>query len=466
MADRAQLLSLCAKCDAAGCRDVLAAVSAQQALLPAAEAREAQKRLLGECVVACADAAGPPPADRIEAVDTFLMAAADQTADQTPTVSALLADVVNYRRASDGRTMLLVCALQNRPWLIAHLVETYGAVLDPLLSTAELDESPLFVASRWHNLTCVEALLGHAPTAEAQANKRVEDGTGFTCLHLACFHGKRDLAALLLCDKNNADVHAADSRGDQALHLAARHGYASIIELLVRDAGASLHQVNHNKMRPVDIAIKAGKLECQLLLYEFMEAEVAQQKATSRKNALAPLPKPGGRRLRRTGRIIPPPPFSFSPEKAKRAYANTPFHFRSSAHDIVDDVRRDYLARWRKSYSMVWPESLLPGNQGEPETVAAQVEEFVHHTCRCLPDDKHGVWGQMRVAFFKAHHRAPFCSLEQACYFLDKLVVKARLVATGDEDSLRRQRERQSSPSSTSDRSRGAGAPHQGGRNP
>jgi hypothetical protein len=30
--------------------------------------------------------------------------------------------VVNYRRASDGRTMLLVCALQNRPWLIAHLV--------------------------------------------------------------------------------------------------------------------------------------------------------------------------------------------------------------------------------------------------------------------------------------------------------------------------------------------------------
>ena len=37
-----------------------------------------------------------------------------------------------------------------------------------------------------------------------------------------------------------------------------------------------------------DIAIAAGKLECQLLLYEFMEAEVALKKTTSRKNALTP----------------------------------------------------------------------------------------------------------------------------------------------------------------------------------
>ena len=442
---RDELLALCGRCDAARCRGALSALRA----LLTDHAYEEWRVLVGECVVACADAAGPAPDARIETLDAIL----DEAGAATINAPAALADFINYRRAADGRTMLLVCALQNRPRLIAHVVGRYVDVIDPLIST-QLEESPLFVASRWYHMQCVEALLGHAPTVKSQTNKRVEDGTEFTCLHLACFHGKRELVTLLLL--HDADVHAVDSRGDQPLHLASRHGYPEIIELLVR-AGASLHVVNHIKKRPVDIAIAAGKLECQLLLYEYMELEVSEKRPSGKKtpsppkthpkkNALTPSASNGSsktasrRSVQRTGRLIPPPPFSFSPERTKAAYAKTPFHFRASKHNAVDDVRRDYLARWRKSYSMAWPESLLSVNQGEDE---AQVSEFVHHTCRCLPADRTGVWGRVRLAFFKAHHRAPFSGLDQASRFLEKLVKDARLVATGDEDSLRRQRERQ-----------------------
>eukprot|EP00946_MAST-07B_sp_MAST-7B-sp1_P002995 g2995.t1 len=369
--DRDVLASLCARCDAMGCRGALSAVRlGSEGATAGGEIRE----LLGESVVACADAAGPAPAERIRCVDE-LIGTAGCFSQSVNYLGGMLADLVNYRRAADGRTMLLVCALQNRHDLIRHLVAKYGDVLDTLLST-KLGETPLYLASRWNNMKCVEALLSHTSSAERQTNRRVEDGTDFTCLHLACFHGKVDLASLLLLGNNNANVHAVDSRGDQPLHLAARHGHPDIVEMLVR-AGASLNHCNSRGSRPVDTAIAAGKLECQLLLYEFMEAEAALAKqncdatslppivSSANKNALTPSSKHmRSGKLRRTGRIIPDPPFSFSPDSVKRAYASTPFHFRASSPK-VDDVRGDYLPRFLKVYAMMWPESLLPKNRAE-----------------------------------------------------------------------------------------------------
>ena len=464
MEDRnfANLIDICSACDASRCQEALSKLDEKMLPGPISPYK------FGECLVACADAAGPSPDSRINCFDCIMKFAVSQVKEEN--ASSLQKLLVNYRRKVDGLNSLLICALQNRPSLILYLVETYADVLDTLAATL-LEETPLFVAIRWNNIRCALALLKHTKSATKQANKPVMDGTNYTCLHLASFHGSASLVTVLI--DLNVDMSALDNKGNHALHLAARYGHTKIVEQLC-DSGASLQHRNHQNQRPVDVAISANMRMCQLLLYEYMEAkkdsntsiimaseQVGVENAELRQdnqehlyrqqqdnigesqiNEAMTTPK----RMRHLFKNkIPSSPHSFSPEKVKYAYASTPFNFRAATApgDKQDDIMRDYVPRFLHAYSMCWPESLLPENRGSCETVCAQVNEFVYHTCRCLPKSPEGIWGKMGHKFIASHRRSPFKDVKQAGMFLSQLVSDARLVAIGDEDSLRRQRERE-----------------------
>ncbi|KAG8716326.1 ubiquitin-protein ligase peroxin 12 [Ceratobasidium sp. 423] len=126
--------------------------------------------------------------------------------------------------------------------------------------TLDMDNfSPLVHATVNGHLECCSALLvdGHVNPMSAQA------GQDLAPLSLACKHGHKDVALLLLA---HGATSQPNSNGELPLHLAAQEGHDEICRLLLRDSFQDDLPDKYNEWTPLFHAARYGHLECVSLL--------------------------------------------------------------------------------------------------------------------------------------------------------------------------------------------------------
>jgi Ankyrin repeats (3 copies) len=86
------------------------------------------------------------------------------------------------------------------------------------------------------------------------ADMNYRDKSGWTPLHLAADHGRKDIVGLLLVNK--ADINAKKDDGDTPLHCAARRARREVLGLLLAN-GADVNATNNSGETPLGVALKA-----------------------------------------------------------------------------------------------------------------------------------------------------------------------------------------------------------------
>ncbi|XP_055084380.1 oxysterol-binding protein-related protein 1-like isoform X3 [Periophthalmus magnuspinnatus] len=115
-------------------------------------------------------------------------------------------------------------------------------------------ENQLLLQAKEGNLTQIQSLLQSriSQNISLNINSRFKwkPYSGWTSLHLTCFHGHKDAVEELL--KAGADVNLQDDAGDTALHKAASTGRTEIVLLLLR-YDACVDIINGTAQVPKDV---------------------------------------------------------------------------------------------------------------------------------------------------------------------------------------------------------------------
>lgn len=155
-----------------------------------------------------------------------------------------------------ARNAIHYAALKGHPDVCRALLAS-GAPSDAL----DMDNfSPLVHATVNGHLDCCSALLvdGRVNPMSGQA------GQDLAPLSLACKHGHKDIALLLLA---HGAISQPNSNGELPLHLAAQEGHNEICRLLLRDFDQDIPD-KYNEWTPLFHASRYGHLECVRLLLE------------------------------------------------------------------------------------------------------------------------------------------------------------------------------------------------------
>ncbi len=153
-------------------------------------------------------------------VDVFEAAAlgrTDRVREQITQDSSL-----SEARSADGFTALHLSAFLGHPETARLLVEQGADVA--AVSLNDMEVQPLHSAAASGSAEIVELLL----EAGAPANARQQGG--FTALHAAAMHDRREMTRVLL--RFGADPHQLTDDGKSAFQLAEAQGYGAMVGLL------------------------------------------------------------------------------------------------------------------------------------------------------------------------------------------------------------------------------------------
>jgi ankyrin repeat protein len=119
-----------------------------------------------------------------------------------------------------------------------------------------LDETPLFVASKYGHSDVVNALLKHG----ANVNQAIRDGT--TPLYIASKYGRLDVVNALL--KHGADVDKAEPyKLTTPLYIASKYGHSDVVKALLEhgtDVNSGMVLDAKNKLTPIMAAGGSGHI--------------------------------------------------------------------------------------------------------------------------------------------------------------------------------------------------------------
>ncbi|XP_035679546.1 ankyrin repeat domain-containing protein 27-like isoform X4 [Branchiostoma floridae] len=103
---------------------------------------------------------------------------------------------------------------------------------------------------------------------------------GFTSLHVAALHGRKDLTLLLL--RNGANVNGQNkAQRNTPLHLACQHDHVKIVSALL-DHGAKCNVKDHNGCTPLYLSATAGNLQpAQLLIQKGANVNQTNQRGNT-----------------------------------------------------------------------------------------------------------------------------------------------------------------------------------------
>jgi ankyrin repeat protein len=148
----------------------------------------------------------------------------------TPRVVALLdaAPELLYTSSPDGFAALGYSAFFGHPELLRELLRR-GAPVNEHAKNA-MHVSPLHSAAA-HSDTARALELAHA-LLDAGADPNLKQHGGYTPLHEAAYHDRRELATLLL--SRGADPNLPNDQGERPVDLARTRGHTSSVELLER----------------------------------------------------------------------------------------------------------------------------------------------------------------------------------------------------------------------------------------
>ncbi|NOZ43205.1 MAG: ankyrin repeat domain-containing protein [Alphaproteobacteria bacterium] len=100
-------------------------------------------------------------------------------------------------------------------------------------------------------------------------------GDGFSALHLACFFGALDCAALLVEKGANVNIHTSNTSDLRPLHSACAAGHGAIVSLLLK-AGAKPDVIQVGGYTPLMAAASLGNAPVVDLLLEYGAGRVVK----------------------------------------------------------------------------------------------------------------------------------------------------------------------------------------------
>ncbi|KAJ3108421.1 phosphate system positive regulatory protein pho81 [Phlyctochytrium planicorne] len=152
-----------------------------------------------------------------------------------------------------GRTPLHYSAMYGRYDCTVFLISS-GAKVDAV----DLDDcSPLIQAVIGGHTECVEALLSRQTDPKANS--------GPDPLVLACEHGHRDIATLLLQKGSRVAINSVQG-GLSALHVTAREGHAELCSLLIQNGADFDFRDSFTGWTPIFYSASEGHIECVKVL--------------------------------------------------------------------------------------------------------------------------------------------------------------------------------------------------------
>ena len=92
------------------------------------------------------------------------------------------------------------------------------------------------------------------------------DEEKFTLLHHAAYHGRREIAAILIDKGADINAHGPDGSGLTPLHVAAMTGQREVIELLISRGADVNARPDQGGTTPYEAAIIAGQMDILSLL--------------------------------------------------------------------------------------------------------------------------------------------------------------------------------------------------------
>jgi len=133
------------------------------------------------------------------------------------------------------------------------------------LTKALLDHKPdldIFDLSALNMVEELSALL------ENESNIDQVSGDGFSALHLACFFGATDAAALLITQGANVNIHAGNMSDLRPIHSASAAGQGAIVHLLLQ-AGAKPNVIQAGGYTPLMVSASLGNAPVVDMLLEY-----------------------------------------------------------------------------------------------------------------------------------------------------------------------------------------------------
>ncbi|KND03503.1 uncharacterized protein SPPG_00987 [Spizellomyces punctatus DAOM BR117] len=152
-----------------------------------------------------------------------------------------------------GRTALHYAAMYGRPDCALYLLSS-GAKVHAIDHDGC---TPLIYSITGGHTKCVEILIDHGAVVEPHS------ATAPIPLNLACQHGQKDIAMLLL---SKGARLTANSEGLFPLHLTSREGHFDISQMLINHGADVNAPDNLNGWTPIFYAASEGHLECAKVL--------------------------------------------------------------------------------------------------------------------------------------------------------------------------------------------------------
>jgi len=154
---------------------------------------------------------------------TFLLSAADGKVDDvSKLINSGRISHVDAVKDYDGRTALILAAMQGHAIVVKYLIDTFHASVDAVDMSD--GRTALLHASSFGHTETVIALAARGANVDARGKK------GETALMLAVFYGHAD-TAITLKQKHNAAV-VEDPYGNTALTLARTRGLTNVVRAL------------------------------------------------------------------------------------------------------------------------------------------------------------------------------------------------------------------------------------------
>ncbi|KAJ5678666.1 Ankyrin repeat-containing protein [Penicillium macrosclerotiorum] len=176
---------------------------------------------------------------------------------------------------SDSGSPVFAAAIWNLVEILQELLSV-GRASDMILTSEELDLTPLSLASWRGNEAAVELLL---TIEEVDVNSR--DSFGQTPLSYAAANGNQAVVKLLLATEG-VDVNSIDDNSHTPLSYAAANGHQAVVRLLLATEGVDVNLTDDNGQSPLLLAAKKRHTAVVELLLETDDIDVNLQDTRDR----------------------------------------------------------------------------------------------------------------------------------------------------------------------------------------